>query len=191
MPASKPQALASFHRNGKKRATSRFSFAPAGVSPPLPIAALFDLRSMQAARPEAKRRAGGRSGFAGGFRFFRHASRVSSKSHAPGAGQSAAKAIAVGCGCRPLRVVQPGANADCWECSGGSAMLCKRSPSRRSAAPGNADRYGVGCRSSLSAQKATCCGCSLLPCTSGRKHMLHKRSPSGLECSAGQVLSFI
>ena len=70
---------------------------------------------MQAARPEAKRRAGGRSGFAGGFRFFRHASRVSSKSHAPGAGQSAAKAVAVGCGCRPLRVVQLGANADCCE----------------------------------------------------------------------------
>ena len=117
-PASKPQALASFQRNGKKRAASRFSIAPAGVSPPLPIAALFDLRSMQAARPEAKRRAGGRSGFAGGFRFFRHASRVSSKSHAPGTGQSAAKAVAVGCGCRPLRVVQLGANADCCVCSG-------------------------------------------------------------------------
>ena len=45
------------------------------------------------------------------------------------------------------------------------------------------------CSCSLSAQKATCCGCSLLPCTNGRKHLLHKRSPPGLECGAGQVLS--
>ena len=40
---------------------------------------------------------------------------MSSKSNAAEAGQSAAKAVAVGCGCRPLRGVQLGANADCCE----------------------------------------------------------------------------
>jgi len=31
------------------------------------------------------------------------------------------------------------------------------------------------------------CGCRLPPCTSQRRRLLHKRSPSGLVCSAGHV----
>ena len=71
------------------------------------------------------------------------------------------------------------------------SIAAQMEPEGRSEALGNAERYGVGCRSRLTAQKATCCGCSLLPCPSGRKHLLHKRSPPGLECGAGQVLSLI